>query len=87
MPINDAKKYATTQRAVEFLKSHEGIAVYEELLKMVEDDAYNTTSTYSPSSENGDLLFIDKHMSYLCSHAGVIPTQYISNLRLITKVR
>ncbi len=85
--MNEDKKYATTQRAVEFLKSPEGVAVYEQLLEMVEDKGYNTASTYSPSSENGNLLFIDKHMSYLCSHASVVPAQYLSNLRLVTKVR
>ncbi|MGY4893414.1 MAG: hypothetical protein ACO1N2_01830 [Candidatus Saccharimonadota bacterium] len=85
--MNEVKKYATTQRAVEFLKSPEGVAVYEQLLEMVDDKGYNTASTYSPSSENGNLLFIDKHMSYLCSHAGVVPAQYLSNLRLVTKVR
>ena len=40
--MNEVKKYATTQRAVEFLKSPEGVAVYEQLLEMVEDKGYNT---------------------------------------------
>lgn len=85
MDIN--KKYAKTQRAQEFLKSDEGREVYEELMKMVEDSSYNTVSTFSPSAEDGTLLFIDKHMSYICSHLGVNSAQYLSNLRLITKVR
>ncbi len=54
---------------------------------MVNDESYNTASTFSPSAENGNLLFIDKHMNYLCGHLDVNATQYISNLRLITKVR
>lgn len=81
------KHYAKTQRAQEFLKSEEGQAVYAELCKMVDDEAYNTVPTFSPSAEGGQLLFIDKHMGYLCSHLGVNADQYISNLRLITKVR
>ncbi len=85
--MNIEKKYAKTQRAQEFIKSEEGRAVYDELTKMVNDESYNTVSTFSPSAENGNLLFIDKHMSYLCSHLGVNSSQYLSNLRLITKVR
>lgn len=85
--MNIEKKYAKTQRAQEFLKSEEGRAVYDELLKMVDDTTYNTVSTFSPSAEDGNLLFIDKHMGYLCSHLAVNSSQYLSNLRLITKVR
>jgi len=85
--MNINKKYAKTQRAQEFLQSEEGVAAYDELLKMVGDTSYNTTSTFSPAAENGNLLFVDKHMNYLCTHLGVNTNQYLSNLRLITKVR
>lgn len=81
------KRYAKTQRAQLFLESPEGIAAYQELIKMVENDEYNTTSTFSPSAQDGNLAFIDKHMSYLCAHLNVNTTHYLSNLRLITKVR
>mgnify|MGYP003421251729 CR=1 FL=1 len=85
--MNIDKKYAKTQRAQLFLKSEEGMSAYNELCRLVEDEEYNTTSTFSPSATDGNLLFIDKHMNYLCSHLGVGTTQYLSNLRLITKVR
>ena len=81
------KRYATTQRAQDFLKSEAGIQAYTELLRMIEDDSYNTVSSFSPSAEDGKLSFIDKHMGYLCSHLSVNASQYLSNLRLITKVR
>lgn len=81
------KRYAKTQRAQLFLESEEGINAYRELIKMVEDTTYNTTSTFSPSAVDGNLAFIDKHMNYLCAHLNVSTTQYLSNLRLITKVR
>ena len=81
------KRYATTQRAQDFLKSEAGIQAYTELLRMIGDDSYNTASSFSPSAEDGTLSFIDKHMSYLCSHLSVDASQYLSNLRLITKVR
>lgn len=81
------KRYAKTQRAQLFLTSEEGIATYNELIKMVEDKGYNTTSTFSPSAVDGNLAFIDKHMNYLCAHLNVNASHYLSNLRLITKVR
>lgn len=85
--MNQDKRYAKTQRAQEFIKSEAGIAAYNELLKMIEDDSYNTGSSFSPSAKDGTLLFIDKHMNYLCTHLSVNSAQYLSNLRLITKVR
>lgn len=85
--MNQDKRYAKTQRAQEFLKSEAGVAAYTELVKMLEDDNYNTVSSFSPSAEDGKLLFIDKHMNYLCTHLSVNANQYLSNLRLITKVR
>ena len=85
--MNLDQRYSRTQRAQAFLSSEAGQAIYDELLSMVDDENYNTTSTFSPSAENGSLLFIDKHMNYLCGHLDVNANQYISNLRLITKVR
>lgn len=85
--MNLDKRYAKTLKAQEFLKSDEGQAAYDELQRMIKDDSYNTASTFSPSAENGSLLFIDKHMNYLCAHLDVNTVQYLSNLKLITKKR
>jgi hypothetical protein len=84
--VNSSRVY-TTQRAKEFLTSPEGIAAQADLEEMEKDKGYKTVSTYSPTAENGILLFIDKHMNYLSSHASVNASQYVSNLRLITKIR
>ncbi|MES2631305.1 MAG: hypothetical protein V4611_05100 [Patescibacteria group bacterium] len=84
--MNNSRVY-TTQRAKDFLNSPEGEEAYANLLRMVSDVQYSTEPTYSPSSEDGRLLFIDKHMNYLCSHTGVNAMQYVSNLQLITKIR
>lgn len=81
------KNYAKTQRAQLFVKSEEGKAAYAELQRMVEDDGYNTLASFSPAAKDGHLAFIDKHMGYLCSHLDVVASQYLSNLRLITKTR
>jgi hypothetical protein len=84
--VNSTRVY-TTQRAKDFLTSEEGVAAHADLLEMENDKNYNTVSSYSPSSENGVLLFIDKHMNYLSTHSGVNVAQYVSNLKLITKIR
>lgn len=84
--MNSSRVY-TTQRAKDFLTSVEGVAALADLVEMEKDKGYKTVSTYSPASENGHLSFIDKHMNYLSSHAGVNAAQYVSNLRLITKIR
>lgn len=81
------KRYAKTQRGQLFLESQEGVSAYQELIKMVDDTNYNTASTFSPSAQDGNLAFIDKHMNYLCAHLNVNTAHYLSNLRLITKVR
>lgn len=76
-----------TQRAKDFLASSEGKAAYADLRSMEQDKEYKTDSTYSPSSKDGCLLFIDKHMNYLATHKSVNSMQYISNLKLIAKIR
>lgn len=81
------KRYAKTQRAQSFLKSEEGVAAYEALVAMVSDANYNTDSTFSPSETDGILTFVDKHMDYLCSHPNVKSEHYLSNLRLIARIR
>jgi hypothetical protein len=84
--MNSSRVY-TTQRAKDFLTSPEGVAAQADLEEMERDKGYKTVATYSPASENGHLSFIDKHMNYLSSHTGVNASQYVSNLRLITKIR
>jgi len=76
-----------TLRAQEFLSSSDGKLVRAELQAMMESEGYNTASTYSPAAHEGNLTFIDKHMDYLSSHLNVDAAQYVSNLRLITKVK
>jgi hypothetical protein len=67
-----------------FLASDAAKLVREELEHMMGDAAFNTTSTYSPSSEDS-VLFVDKHMKYLSQHPNLNPQHYLSNLRLMTR--
>lgn len=57
--------------------------------EMVSNSAYATESTYSAdSTQYPDNLipFTDKHLSYLLKHPATDPQQYLSNLRLKTKI-
>ena len=73
-----------------FLATSEGQAFREKLQAMLHDEAYSTTASYSPLAEaNGDhsISFVDKHIAYLCAHPTATPEQYLSNLRLKTRIR
>jgi len=69
-----------------FLASDTAKEARKELMKMMDDPGFNTTSTYSPSSVER-MLFVDKHMKYLGQHPNLNPQQYLSNLRLMTRIR
>lgn len=72
----------------DYFDTPEGLEVKEILKSMSTDENYTTRASYSPNTEqySDNLIpFIDKHMSYLRRHPQVNPTQYISNLRLLTR--
>lgn len=77
---------STSQYSQQFLASDESVTVREMLEAMVADPAYNTQATYSPWQED-EVSFFDKHFTYLCMHPNVKPREYISNLRLMTKIK
>jgi hypothetical protein len=80
---------ATAKRKVNFFESEEGAAIKEVLTSIAADTAYNTKSSYSIAAQYSDHMipFVDKHMNYLNGHPSIDPDQYVSNLRLITKIR
>lgn len=69
-----------------FLTSEIGVSVRKELRRMMVSDDFNTSATYSPSSPKA-LTFVDKHMKYLSLHTNLDPEQYLSNLKLMTRIR
>lgn len=81
---------ATYKKRPNFIETEEGIATLHALQSMVADSVYNTEPSYSSNSilyPDYLIPFIDKHMCYLRDHPSTNPRQYISNLRLITKIR
>ena len=81
---------ATFKKRINFIESDEGVKVKHELSQMESDKAYFTKSSYNANDSlypDHDMSFVEKHMHYLHTHQNVNPQQYLSNLRLMTRVR
>lgn len=80
----------TLKRRVSFFDSPEGAVIKKELEQIVANQGFNTDSTYSADAEHHPdnlISFVDKHMNYLNVHPSIDPSQYIANLRLMTRRR
>lgn len=67
-----------------------GSEITQKLELMLEDDSYHTTKGYSIDTEaypDHAVPFVEHHMNYLRKHPQVDPEHYLSNLRLMLKVR
>jgi len=78
------------KRKPDFFETEEG-KEFEQLLKvMTKDSAFSTGPSYSANSKlypDNLIPFVNKHMEYLRTHPSTNPYHYLSNLRLITRVR
>lgn len=64
--------------------------VTQALRLMESDSSYKTDAGYSSNEElypDNNIPFVEKHMHYLREHRNVNPEQYLSNLRLMTRIR
>ncbi len=80
----------TLKKRIDFNQSEEGVEVKGILKDMELDKLYNTISSYSANQDlypNNLIPFIDKHMDYLRTHPSIDTKHYISNLRLMTRIR
>ncbi|MFZ1324009.1 MAG: hypothetical protein WAQ57_02505 [Candidatus Saccharimonadales bacterium] len=81
---------STYKKKPNFLTSEEGVEAVKVLHAMVLDDSYRTEPSFSLDTEHypDNLIpFIDKHMLYLRSHPNTEPRHYLSNLKMMTKIR
>ncbi len=76
---------ANAQSRQAFIKSEKGVALRAELEAMVKSRKYNTR-LYSLTSDPKGVHFIEKHMTYMSSYLTMDHMQYVSNLRLMTKI-
>lgn len=75
---------------LQFNESDDGIVAEQLLLSMVADEAYRTESSYTPNAvlyPDNLISFVDKHMQYLRIHPTTNPRHYISNLRLMLRIK
>lgn len=64
--------------------------IADELRAMAQDESFHTLPGYSMDIEtypDNTIPFIEEHISYLKKHPQVNPKHYLSNLRLMLKVR
>lgn len=64
--------------------------IMQELQLMLEDDSFHTIPGYSIDTAtypDSAVPFIESHLGYLQKHPQVDPKYYLSNLRLMLKVR
>jgi hypothetical protein len=67
-----------------FYASEQCTAAHMALQQMVDNPQYNTDSSYFSGNE---LSFIDRHLYYLSTHPATLVEGYISNLKLMTRIR
>lgn len=63
--------------------------ISEILAQMEKDTTYNTMPVYSSNLNlypDNVMSFREKHMAYIKAHKVTNPSQYISNLKLMTKI-
>lgn len=76
-------KPTATSRS-DFLRSEVAEVLRQELVGMTESPVYNTRVITLAGSD--PLYFVEKHMSYMSNHLRMDHTQYVKNLKLMTKV-
>ena len=73
------------------MKRLEETNVRAKLLAMEKDPLLNTTHmSFSANTElypDGQMPFVEKHITYLMGHPKLDPEQYLANLRLMLKQR
>jgi pyrroloquinoline quinone (PQQ) biosynthesis protein C len=82
--------FSATRSKVKFAESEQGVAAEKTLRALEEDAGYTTATCYSSHTEqypDNRMPFVDKHMTYLSNHPATDVQHYLSNLRLMTRVR
>lgn len=80
----------STKKKYNALDSEKIAEIERQLQQMEADKSFKTESSYSANITtypNNLIPFVDKHMAYLKQHQNLNPQQYLSNLRLMTRMR
>ena len=80
----------TASKRTGFYDSQEAKDIRVTLQSMVENATYNTPASYTADSfkyPDSQMPFADKHINYLYAHPNLDVNMYLSNLRLMTRIR
>ena len=80
----------TAYKKPTLFETPEGADILDQLALMAADSNYVTASSYAANSTqypDNVRSFVEKHRDYLSAHPNTDPQQYISNLRLMTRIR
>lgn len=75
---------ATAPAQSRFYASEKCLTARMALQQLVDSPQYNTDSSHFDS---GALGFVDRHLYYLSTHSTTLVDGYISNLKLMTRIR
>ena len=75
------------QSRLKFLASDELVVIRQTLLDIAADPHYNTKSVYTTAEQPESSVFVEKHIAYMSNNLNITPEQYLSNLRLRTRIR
>ncbi len=81
---------ATYKKKLDFFATQEGDEFKQTLREMERDNSFITESGYSANAElypDHSISFVDRHVAYIKAHPSTDPSQYLSNLKLMTRVR
>jgi len=70
-----------------FFKSEAAMTAEAELKLMANDPRYNTQGTFSARYSSNLMPFVERHMKYLSEHPKLDTQHYLSNLKLMTKIK
>lgn len=79
-----ANNQVVTHSQKRFYASEECLTARMALQQLVDSSQYDTDSSYFEKYELG---FVDRHLYYLSTHPTTLTEGYISNLKLMTRVR
>ena len=68
-----------------FIDSEKGCELRKQLEMMVKSPDYNT-HILSLNGDSEGSLFVQKHLNYMSSHKTMDHMQYLSNLKLMTRI-
>jgi hypothetical protein len=70
-----------------FFDSEVAAVAKTELKLMAKDPRYNTQGTFSAKYTGHVMPFVERHMKYLSEHPKLDAQHYLSNLKLMTKIK